>query len=75
MALRDLQAFKTPDQAFEKRGYSRGISLVLDALRSIYDVTHGGNNDSASNDAARQSTSGISADYDAGLGKPTEFSY
>jgi hypothetical protein len=68
MALRDLQGFREPNEAFEKRGFSKGISLVKDALQHIYDVRTEETYGSASK-------AGTSDDYDADFGKPSGYSY
>src|SRR5438874_1074660 len=51
-ALRGLQGFRDANEAYEKRGYSRGVSLIVDVARTLYDTR------TEAKDASNPSTSG-----------------
>src|SRR5262245_20810567 len=51
-ARKNLQSFRTPNDAFERRGYSNGISLILDSLQNLY-TNREDNNDSTSSSATK----------------------
>jgi len=71
-ALRDLQGFKSHEDAYEKRGFSRGVSLVSDVLRTLYDNAKGVTDDSPSEGRPSSRTSSASSAADA---KPSGYSY
>ncbi len=78
-ALDQLATFKDSNDAYEKRGYARGIGLALETFQTLYDtreeITDGSPSptDSAAGSASGPRSADASSDIDAG--PPKSFSY
>src|SRR5438046_1381904 len=61
-ARQQLQGFKNSDDAYEKRGYTNGVSMVANIVRSLYMER---TDDSAPSNTAEGTTEGASTTADA----------
>lgn len=71
-ALRQLQSFRSSEDAFEKRGYANGVSMVVGIIKSLYmERTDGSPSGTRANkDAASDSSTESEPDT-----KPESFAY
>lgn len=70
-AQRQLQLFKDSDDAFEKRGFANGISMIRDIARTLYDERA----DLQSIEIANQSNRGALTDDDGREERGPSFAY